>query len=144
MVKQLLTGRSSTLYTGKLASGCSCQVLSVQDSQGLLQGLDLFFSAGNPVIVADSRVYAGGLQLVEVGKCGIEFLLRALEILTLRGQCLCLILLLCRLVLDVLRLRRLVNLRVGHEGIVVLLCCRLSRLRIGLPASLSSCARCPA
>merc|ERR1740123_2773701 len=116
---------------GTLGNRCSSHILSVQDSQSFLQRLDLFLSTGNPVIVADSRVYTRGLQLVEVGKGGIQFLLRALEILTLCGQGLCLILLLRRLVLDVLSLGRLVNLRVCHEGIVVLLGCRLSRLRIG-------------
>merc|ERR1719183_2637645 len=76
-------------------------ILTVEDLERLLQGFNLFLAPGNTVLVADTRIYAGWLQLVKIGKCGIKLLLSALQVLILCGQGLGLVLFLGSLVLNV-------------------------------------------
>merc|ERR1719506_3651968 len=96
-------------------------VLSVQDAQCLLQGLNLLLAARNAVLVADTRIHARRLQLVVVRESGIEFLLRAFQISLLRRQSCLLVRLLRGLVLHILRVRRAVHCRLARELVESLL-----------------------
>ena len=42
-------------------------VFAIENLECLLQGFDLFLAAGNAILIADARVHAGRLELVEVG-----------------------------------------------------------------------------
>merc|ERR1719247_2245362 len=84
-----------------LAVSISCDVLAIEDLEGLLQRFDFFFAPSDSVLVAHAGIHARWLQLVEVSQSRIEFLLCALHVLLLHGQGLRLVLLLCGLVLDV-------------------------------------------
>merc|ERR1719336_469640 len=110
----------------------SCDVLTVQDLERLLQRLDFFLSPRHPVVVADTRINARRLQLVVIRQRSVQLLLRALQVRLLKHQSLLLILLLRGLVLDVGHLCSLVDLRVGHELIVLLLSRGLGSLGIRL------------
>merc|ERR1719453_2322892 len=104
----------------------SRNVLTVQDAESLLQGLNLFLPASHAILVAHTRVDARWLELLIVRKSSVELLLRAIEVSLLLLQSLLLVLLLARLVLNVLGLLRLVNRRVRHELIILLLSLCLS------------------
>merc|ERR1719453_2670383 len=82
----------------------SCNVLTVQDAESLLQGLNLFLPASHAILVAHTRVDARWLELLVVRKSSVELLLRAIEVSLLLLQSLLLVLLLARLVLNVLSL----------------------------------------
>merc|ERR1712107_226431 len=132
-VRALKTHAANVLWSSAHLPACQRgfngflgEVLAVQDSQRLLQGLDLLLAPGNPVFVADSSVNAGWLQLVEVGESSVELLLSGLKITLLGGERLGLVLLLRGLVLDVAILGRQVDLGVLHELIVLLRGCGLS------------------
>merc|ERR1719162_572077 len=96
-------------------------VLSVEDLEGLLKGLDLFLPAADTVLIALGLTNARWLQLVKVSQSGVEFLLGALEVGLLLSEGLRLILLLGALVLNGRGLSGLVNLGILHEGVVLLL-----------------------
>mmetsp|Transcript_94461 Transcript_94461/g.262832 ORF Transcript_94461/g.262832 Transcript_94461/m.262832 type:complete len:437 (-) Transcript_94461:507-1817(-) len=112
----------------------SGQVLSVEDPEGLLQRLDLGLAPRHAVLVAHAGVDARGLELVEVRECGVKLLLRPLQVLPLDCEGLRLVLLFCRLVLNVLCLCCLVHCGVGHERVVLLLSGSLRGLRVSLKA----------
>merc|ERR1719235_3137390 len=87
----------------------SCDVLAIEDAESLLQRLDLFLSAGNTILVADTSINTRGLQLLIVCQSSVKLLLRAIEVCLLLLKRLLLVLLLARLVLNVLGLLRLVH-----------------------------------
>merc|ERR1719265_51108 len=112
---------------GKSDSSCtrkgwthSPDVLTTEDPQGLLEGLDLLLPPRHALLVALAHVHAVRLQLLEVVERGVELLLGPLKICLLLRHDLLLVLLLLRLVLDVRGLGRLVNLGVVHELFVLL------------------------
>merc|ERR1719424_1038846 len=111
---------TSPLHTSVQELG-SCDVLTVEDAEGLLQGLDLLLSASDAVLVADPSVNARWLQLLVVCERGIKLLLRAIEVGPALLECLLLVLLLATLVLDVLGLLGLVDGGGPHELVVLLL-----------------------
>merc|ERR1740123_2886399 len=113
----------------KLAHASS-EVLSIEDAERLLERLDLLLPACNAVIVADTRINTRWLQLVEISKCCIQFLLCALKVGSLRGQSLVLVLLLRLLVLDAFGLCCNVDLRICHESVVLPLRSGLCCLRV--------------
>merc|ERR1719421_1651624 len=96
-------------------------VLAIEDPERLLQGLDLFLPACHAILVTYASIYAGRFQLFIVRKCGIELLLCAIEVSLLLLEGLLLILLLARLVLDVLCLLCLVDRRITHKLVILLL-----------------------
>merc|ERR1719313_3281019 len=112
-----------------------CDILAVEDAKRLLERLDLLLAACDAVLVADTRVHAGRLQLVVVRESCVELLLRALQVRLLRGQSSLLVGLLRRLVLHVLRVRRTVHRRLARELVEGLLRLGLRRLRVRLKAS---------
>merc|ERR1719364_327028 len=112
-----------------------CDILAVEDAKRLLERLDLLLAACDAVLVADTRVHAGRLQLVVVRESCVELLLRALKISLLRSQRCLLVRLLRGLVLHVLRVRRAVNGRLARELVERLLRLGLRRLRVRLEAS---------
>merc|ERR1719171_752558 len=81
-------------------------VLPVQDTERLLERLDLLLAARHAVLVAHASVHARRLELVVVRKSRVELLLRALQVRLLRSQRRLLVGLLRRLVLHVLRVPR--------------------------------------
>merc|ERR1719364_75172 len=85
-------------------------VLTVQDTERLLQGLDLLLAASHPVLVADAGVHAARLELVIVRQSRVKLLLSPLEVGLLRRQGALLVDLLRRLVLDILGILRTVHL----------------------------------
>merc|ERR1719272_1949071 len=99
----------------------SRDVLTIEDAKGLLQRLDFLLAAGDAVLVADTGVNAGWLQLLVVRKRGVELFLSAIQVRLLLLKRLLLVLFLPRFVLDVLALLRLVDGRVTHELVVLLL-----------------------
>merc|ERR1719213_998983 len=115
-------------------SNDSCNVLPIEDAECLLQRLDLLLAACNTVLVADTSVHTGWLQLLVVRQCGIKLLLRAIKVSLLLLKSLLLVLLLARLVLDVLRLLCLVHRGISHELIILLLCLSLCCTGLGLQA----------
>merc|ERR1719364_129351 len=112
-----------------------CDILAVEDAKRLLERLDLLLAACDAVLVADTRVHAGRLQLVVVRESRVELLLRALKIRLLRSQRCLLVDLLRGLVLHVLRVRRTVDRRLARELVERLLRLSLRRLRVRLEAS---------
>merc|ERR1719163_739336 len=82
----------------------SRHVLTVEDSEGLLQGLDLLLALSDLLLVAATSVHARWLQLLVVGNCGIQLLLGALKVGLLLSECLGLILLLAVLCSSVVSL----------------------------------------
>merc|ERR1719188_1344618 len=116
--------RSSLVANAKVSSPThtsSSEVLPIENAERFLQRFNLLFPSRNTIVIADSRVNTGRLQLVEICKCGIQFLLRSLEVGPLRRQSLVFVLLLCLLVFDVLGLGSNIYLRICHEGVVSLL-----------------------
>merc|ERR1719313_1939445 len=109
-----------------------CDILAVEDAKRLLERLDLLLAACDAVLVADTRVHAGRLQLVVVRESRVELLLRALKIRLLRSQRCLLVDLLRGLVLHVLRVRRTVDGRLARELVESLLRLGLRRLRVRL------------
>merc|ERR1719387_1452768 len=97
-------------------------VLTIQDAQGRLQGLDFLLARLCAVLEALTTSDARWLELLEVVECGIQFLLGALQIGFLVDKLLRFLLFAGSLVLDVGRLASLVHLGVMHEGIVLTLC----------------------
>merc|ERR550537_429950 len=110
-------------------------VLAIEDAEGLLQGFDLFLPAGDTILVAHTCINTRWLELLVVGQGSIELLLRAIKVRLLLLEGLLLVLLLARLVLDVLRLLRLVNRGVGHELVILLLRLSLCSACLRLEAS---------
>merc|ERR1719388_43993 len=86
------------------------EVLTVEDLQGLLEGLDLLLPPGHLLLVGLAGGDALGLQLLEVLHRAVRLLL---------GERLLLILLQGLLVLHVLLLRGLVQLTVVEEALVL-------------------------
>merc|ERR1719491_2281471 len=88
---------SGDMFCANDANACTrlSNVLAIEDSQGFLQGLDLFFASGNAVIIDDTSVHTGRLQLVVISKRGSQLLLRAFQVLAFRGERPTLVLLLC-------------------------------------------------
>merc|ERR1719428_2195612 len=115
-----------------IASHSSCNVLTVEDAEGLLQRLNLLLPPRDAILIADTSINTRGLELLIVRKSSIKLLLRAIKISLLLLQCLLLILLLTRLVLNVLRLLGLVNRGVTHELVILLLRLGLSSARLRL------------
>merc|ERR1719364_679549 len=112
-----------------------CDILAVEDAKRLLERLDLLLAACDAVLVADTRVHAGRLQLVVVRESCVELLLRTLKIRLLRSQRCLLVRLLRGLVLHVLRVRRTVDGRLARELVERLLRLSLRRLRVRLESS---------
>merc|ERR1719502_2134764 len=92
-----------------------------EDLERLLKRLDLLLAAGHAILVALDRVHALGLQLLPVRHSGCKLLLRAFEVHLLLLEARLLVLLRRGLELDIRRLGGLVDLRVGHELVVLLL-----------------------
>merc|ERR1719446_1207386 len=88
-----------------------CKILAIEDAKGLLQGLDFLFPPGNAVLIGHTSLNARRLQLIEVVESGVEFFLSALKVGLLLGS----------LVHNVPALAFMVNLRVSHEGLILLL-----------------------
>merc|ERR1719160_1343498 len=107
-------------------------ILTVEDPQGLLKRLDLLLAASDAVLVRDTGVDAGRLELVVVGQSRVELLLRALQVRLLRRQGALLVRLLRRLVLDVLGVRRAVHGRLAAELVERALRLSLRGLRVRL------------
>merc|ERR1719473_904543 len=99
----------------------SCDVLTIQNAKGLLQRFDFFLATGHTVLIALSCIHAGWLELLVVRECSIQFLLCSIKIGLGLLKSLLMVLLLARLVLDVFGLLRLVDARVRHELVVLLL-----------------------
>merc|ERR1719313_2955791 len=112
-----------------------CDILAVEDAKRLLERLDLLLAACDAVLIADTRVHAGRLQLVVVRESCVELLLRALKIRLFRSQRCLLVDLLRGLVLHVLRVCRTVDGRLARELVERLLRLSLRRLRVRLKAS---------
>merc|ERR1719375_969066 len=98
-----------------------CHILTVENTEGLLQGFNLFLAACNTVLIAFTCIHTRWLELLIVCKGGIKFLLRAIEICLGLLEGLLMVLLLARLVLDVLGLLSLVHGRIAHELIILFL-----------------------
>merc|ERR1719364_303720 len=109
-----------------------CDILAVEDAKRLLERLDLLLAACDAVLVADTPVHAGRLQLVVVRESRVELLLRALKIRLLRSQRCLLVDLLRGLVLHVLGVRRAVDGRLARELVEGLLRFGLGSLRVRL------------
>merc|ERR1719473_91754 len=99
----------------------SCDVLTIQNAKGLLQRFDFFLATGHTVLIALSCIHAGWLELLIVRECSIQLFLCSIKIGLGLLKSLFMVLLLARLVLNVLGLLRLVDARVGHELVVLLL-----------------------
>merc|ERR1719465_130424 len=84
-------------------------ILAIENAEGLLQGLDLFFAACNTVLIAFACINAGWLELLVIRKRCVQFLLCSIEVSLGLLKGLLVVLLLTRLVLDVLGLLSLVN-----------------------------------
>merc|ERR1719335_1924647 len=95
------------------------EVLTVEDLQGLLEGLDLLLPARHLLLVGLAGGDALGLQLLEVLHRAVQLLLGPREVRLLLGERLLLILLQGLLVLHVLLLRGLVQLAVVEEALVL-------------------------
>merc|ERR1719263_859278 len=106
----------------KFWSACLRNILPVENAEGLLQGLDLLLATCNTVLVALTCINAGWLQLFVVRKRCIQLLLGSIQISLGLLKSLLVVLLLARLVFDVLGLLSLVDRRVAHEFIILLLC----------------------
>merc|ERR1719375_1077199 len=98
-----------------------CHILTVENTEGLLQGFNLFLAACNTVLIAFTCIHTRWLELLIVCKGGIKFLLRAIEICLGLLEGLLMVLLLARLVLDVLGLLSFVHGRIAHELIILFL-----------------------
>merc|ERR1719311_272995 len=124
-------------YETTSASGdflCSCDILAIENAEGLLQGLDLFLATCDTVLIALTCIDAGWLQLLIVCKRCIQFLLGSIQICLGLLESLLVVLLLTRFVLNVLGLLGLVDRRVAHELIILLLCLCLSCAGLRLKA----------
>merc|ERR550514_1901402 len=97
----------------------SSDVLSLEDLEHLLQRRNFLLTPRHAVLEADAHLHTRGLQLVEICQRGVQLFLRTLKILRRGRQCLLLVLFFRCLLLDVLHLRRLVRLGIGHESIVL-------------------------
>merc|ERR1719428_867826 len=115
-----------------IASHSSCNVLTVEDAEGLLQRLDLLLPPRDTILIADTGINTRGLELLIVRKSSVKLLLRAIEVCLLLLKRLLLVLLLARLVLNVLRLLSLVNRGITHEFVVLLLSFCLCSACLGL------------
>merc|ERR1719161_709497 len=109
-------------------------VLTIKDLKSLLKRLNFFLPAGDPILVAYARVHARWLELLVICKGGIKLLLCAFEVSLFLFQRLRLVLFLLGLVLDVLGFLCLIDLRIGHEFIILFLPLFLRSLRLSLKA----------
>merc|ERR1719313_2792389 len=107
--------------TATLHSG-SGNVLAVKNAECLLQRLNLLLAPSNTVLIAHARVHTGWLKLLVISKRCVKLLLGAVKVRLLLLERLLLILLLGALVLNVLGFLSLVDRRVSHELVVLLLC----------------------
>merc|ERR1719213_747240 len=129
----LLKAHCAMRETGLLLQ--ESNVLTVQDAERLLQGLDLHLAASHAILVTDAGVHAARLELVIVRQSRVKLLLCALEVGLLRRQSTLLVDLLRRLVLNILRVLRTVHRRLARELVERILRLCLSRLSVGLEAS---------
>merc|ERR1719235_942394 len=100
----------------------SCDVLAVEDAEGLLQRLGLLLTPRHAILVAHAGIHARWLKLLVISKRRVKLLLGAVKIRLLLLERLLLILLLGAPVLNVLGFLSLVDRRVSHELVVLLLC----------------------
>merc|ERR1719311_1102057 len=106
-LQQFLLPYETTSASGSVVR--SCDILAIENAEGLLQGLDLLLATCNTVFIALTSIHAGWLELFIVRKCGIQFLLGSIEVCLGFLESLFMVLLLTRLVLDVLGLLSLVH-----------------------------------
>merc|ERR1719160_909109 len=116
------------------SSACLRNILTVENAEGLLKGLDLLLTTCNTVLIALTCIDAGWLQLFIVRKRCIQFLLGSIQICLGLLESLLMVLLLARLVLNVLGLLGLVHRGVTHELIILFLCLCLGGACLGLKA----------
>merc|ERR1719454_2544637 len=112
----------------------SCDILTVENTKGLLQGLDFFLAACNTILVALTCIHTGWLELLIIRQGSVQLLLCAVEICLGFLERLLMVLLLSGLVLDVLGLLSLVHRRITHEFVVLLLCLSFGSAGLGLEA----------